>query len=126
VAATDAVTLIAADFLSTTPISGGFSFNDGFGTGTVTSSSNTITVDYRPGDAPAVSLPPDWPASLVPNAGSTSAAFRATLAALDLNGSLTVAFILDRVLSASDLSAVAAASTAGLSPQMTTDGGIAL
>jgi hypothetical protein len=106
-------------------VSGGFSFDDGFGTGTVTSSGDTITVEYRPGSAPAVALPAGWPASLVPKAGTTGAVFRATLASRDANGNPSVTFVPSVALSAAQLAGVATASTAGLSPQVALDGGVA-
>ena len=127
VSAADSVTTLASAFTSTTPVANGFAFDDGFGTGTVTTTgSSEIDVTYTPGAEPTVSLPADWPAAVVPAAGGTGVAWRATLVSVAADGTASVTFVPDRALSSSDLAAIATASTRALSPEPAPDGGIAI
>lgn len=120
-----AVTTMATQFVSTTPTTDGFTFNDGFGTGQVSAAKSQITAIYRPGASPTVPTPTDWPSGLVPAATGTGATWRLTLIERDADGTVTATFVCDKVLGAADLAAIATASTSTLSPQPAPDGGVA-
>lgn len=119
------VTSAALQFGTTTSIDSGFAFDDGFGSGSVVGKDGRITVSYKPGDAPVVTLPSDWPADLVPVSVS-GATWRPTSIQRggDTGTELTAVFLPDPALPDAQLAADLAANVhrLGASPAANGDG----